>query len=365
MPDVEQGCCQGEEDGAEDYSDGAEGGDASEDGEQDGGGVGAQAGADEDRVEDVVDGADDDRSPDGEERGFAPMSSEAEIDCYWSPDEVGAEGGDHGAGGEGEGPEDDAGNSKDPEGEAGEDALHGGDGEAAERCGEDGVAGSVEEFCDLVFAEGKERAKGDECESAVAEEEEQEEEHDDELGDDADGVAEKAGEIASEISGDAAKDVVDVDGVGEVLDAGGETGTIGDEVIDLLLMGSAAEGVDGAEGLFADFLREEEGGDDDREGDDDECDGGAEGAVFDLCGEPVVGALRDDGEDDCEDNRGEEGFENQSAEDDDGEGDEEEGDLLPWCYIAALLHSVVAPFLGWMRGPIFSRYLISIITSPV
>ena len=81
-----------------------------------------------------------------------------------------------------------------------------GDGEAAERCGEDGVAYSVEELRALVFVKGEERAKGSEGKSAVAEEEEEEEEHDDELGNDADGVAEETGEVSSEIGGGAAVD---------------------------------------------------------------------------------------------------------------------------------------------------------------
>jgi hypothetical protein len=102
--------------------------------------------------------------------------------------------------------------------------------------------------------EGKERAKGGEGECAVAEEEEEEEEHDHELGDDADGVAEQAGEVPSEVSGGAAGGVVDVDGTGEVFDARGEGGTIGDEGAYLLLMGAVAEGVDGGERLFAEFL---------------------------------------------------------------------------------------------------------------
>jgi hypothetical protein len=352
VPDVEEGGGEGEEGGAEDDADGAEDGDASEDGEQDGGGVGAQVGADEDGVEDVVDGADDDCSPDRKEGGFAPVAGEAEVDCYWSPDEEGAEGGDHGAGGEGEGPENDAWNSEDPEGKAGEDALYGGDGEAAERCGEDGVAYSVEEFSALVFLEGKECAKGGESESAVAEEEEEEEEHDHELGDDADRVAEETGEISSEVSGDAAGSVVDVDGAGEVLDAIGERGTVGDETGDLFLMGAVAEGVDCVERLFAQLLGEEERGDDDGENDEDESDGGAEGAVCNSGGQPVIGALGDDREDDGRDDGGDEWLEEQSAEDEDAESEEEESDLLPGCSCAVIRHFAVAPFGldagGWL-----------------
>ena len=150
----------------------------------------------------------------------------------------------------------------------------------------------------------------------------------------------KAGEVASEIGGSAAGGVVDVDGAGEVFDARGERGTVGDEVGDLFLMGAGAEGVDCGECLFAEFLREEEGGDDDSQDDEEECDGGAERAVFDLGREPVVGAPCDDGEDDCSDDAGEEGLEEQSAEDEDTEGQEEEGDLPPWCCFAALLHAV-------------------------
>ena len=116
VPDFEEGVGYGEEDGPKDDADGAEEGDTPQDGEQDGDGVGAEVGADQDGVEDVVDGADDEASPDGKEGGFAPVASEAEVDCHRSPDQEGAEGGDHGAGGEGEGPEDDAGNSEYPEG---------------------------------------------------------------------------------------------------------------------------------------------------------------------------------------------------------------------------------------------------------
>ena len=59
--------------------------------------MGSHMGSDQDRVEDVVDGADDERSPDAEESSFAPVSAEAEVDRDGSPDEEGAEGGDHGA----------------------------------------------------------------------------------------------------------------------------------------------------------------------------------------------------------------------------------------------------------------------------
>ena len=160
MPDVEKSCSGGEENRAEDDADGAEEGDSSEDGEQDGGGVCTHVRADEDWVEDVVDGADDKSSPDSEQSCFAPVAGQAEVDRDGSPDEEGAKSWDHGAGCEGEGPEDDAGNSEDPEGEASEQALYGGDGEAAKRGGEDGIADSVKEFGALVFVEGKECAKG-------------------------------------------------------------------------------------------------------------------------------------------------------------------------------------------------------------
>src|SRR5438270_155442 len=192
------------------------------------------------------------------------------------------EGGDHGAGGEGEGPEEDSGNTEDPEGEAGEDALYGGDGEAAERGCENGVADSGEELGTLVFVEGEDRAKGGEGECAVAEEEEEQEEHNDELGDDAERVGQDSGEVSSDVSSGAAGDVVDVDRGGEVFDARGESGTVGDEAGDLFLMGAVAECVDGAERLFADLLSEEEHGNDDSEEDEEEGDGGAEGAVLEF-----------------------------------------------------------------------------------
>ena len=98
-----------------------------------------------------------------------------------------------------------------------------------------------------------------------------------------------------------------------------------------------------SECLFAEFLREEERGNDDGEDDGDERDGGAEGWISDFGGEPVVGALRDHGEDDGSDDGGEEGPEDEGAEDEDAEGEEEESDLLPICLFAAILHGAVAP----------------------
>ena len=112
-------------------------------------------GADEDWVEDVVDGADDDGSPNAEQSGLSPVSAESEVDRDGAPDEEGAEGGNHGARGEGEGPEDDSGDSEDPEGQSGEKALDYGDCEPAERGGEDGIADSGDEFLGLVVAKGK------------------------------------------------------------------------------------------------------------------------------------------------------------------------------------------------------------------
>ena len=111
---------------------------------------------------------------------------------------------------------------------------------------------------------------------------------------------------------------------------------------------AVAEGVDGAERLLAKLLGEKEGGDDEGEDDNDERDRGAEGAVFDLCGQPVVRALGDDGEDDGSDDGGEEGAEEESAEDEDAKGDEEEGDLLPGCCCLVILHGLSLR-LVWMR----------------
>ena len=329
VPNLEQSGGDSEEDRAEDDAEGAEESDASEDGKQNGGGVGAEVGADEDRVEDVVDGADDGTSPDSEYGGFAPVPGETEVDGDRTPDEKGAKGGDHGAGGEGEGPENDAGHSEDPKGEAGEDALDGGDGETAESCGEDGLAGAFEELAGLVVTQGKDGAQGFEGELAVAEQEEEQEEHDDELGDDADGVSEESGYVASDIGGGAAGCVVDVDGTGEAFDAGGEFGAVGDEAGDFFLVGTSAEGVDGGEGLLADLLCEEKRGNDDGEGNKNERDRSAERATFDLCSEPVVRMPGDDSEDDGSGDGAQEGLENKSAENEDAEREQEESDLLP------------------------------------
>ena len=348
VPDVEQCIGDGEEDGAEDDADGAEEGYAAEDREQDGDGVGAQVGTNEDRVEDVVDGADDESSPDGEEGGFSPVAVEAEVDGDRTPDEEGAEGWDHGAGGERGSPEDDTGNSEDPEGESGEDALNAGDGEAAERGGEDGFANSLDELVGLVVGKGKESTQRGDGDGAVAEEEEEDEEHDDELRDHADGVAEQAGNVASEIGCGAASGVVDVDGAGEGFDARGEFRAVGDEAGDLVLVVSGAEGPDKGECLFADLLREEECRDDDRERDEDQGERGAEGRIFYFCREPVVGVPGDDGENNGSDDGGEEGLEEKTAEDQDADGYEEESDLLPWNFLAAILHQGVAPFVDWM-----------------
>ncbi len=104
-------------------------------------------------------------------------------------------------------------------------------------------------------------------------------------------MADEAGEIASNIGCCAAGGVVEVDGTDEGFNAFGKYGTVGDEVADFVLMSSVAEGIDGGERLFAQFLREEEGRNDDCEDDDDERYGGAEGWAFDFGAEPVVGPL--------------------------------------------------------------------------
>ena len=64
----------------------------------------------------------------------------------------------------------------------------------------------------------------------------------------------------------------------------------------------------------------------------------------DACGEPVVGALGDDGEDDGSDDGGEERLEDDGAEDQDAEGEEEERDLSPGWVFSAFLHAV-APWM--------------------
>jgi hypothetical protein len=202
-----------------------------------------------------------------------------------------------------------------------------------------------------MVAERKDGAQGVEGEVAIAEEEEEQEEHDDKLGDDADGVPEESGQVSADIGCSTAGGVVDIDGAGEGFDAGGELGTVGDEAGEPFLVGSGAKGVDGVVGLFADLLGEEEGGDNYGEGDKNERNGGAEGRIFDLCGEPVVRMPGYDSEDDSSGDGGKEGLEEESADDEDAEGEEEEGDLLPWVYCRVILHEVSLRLVGcrWME----------------
>jgi hypothetical protein len=358
VPDVEQGGGDAEDDWAEDDAEGAEDCDAAEDGDEDDGGVGAQVSADEDGVEDVVDSADDEAAPDGEEGSFAPVAVEAEIDSDRSPDEKGAEGGDHGEGGEGDGPQENAGNAEHPEGESGEYALYKGDGEAAEEGGVDGVVDAFEQFSGFVFAERNDGAEGRKGELTVAKEKEEEKEHDDELGDEVDRIAENDRCFAADVSSGGAGCVVDVDGGGEGFNAVGECGMVADVVGEQILGIWVAEGDDGAESVLAQLLREEEAGDDDGQDDEDKGDGGAESAVGYAGTEPVVGNFSDDGENDGSDDGGEEGLEDERAEDQNGDGEEEEGDLPPWgiCAVySAFLHVGSAPvffvrcILYWLR----------------
>ena len=139
------------------------------------------------------------------------MSGDAEVEGDGRPYEDGSEGGDEGHDGGGEGPEYGSGNAERPVGEAGEDALNGGDDEAAEGGGVDGVVEAVEEFGGFVFAEGQERAQEGEGLCAVAKEEEEDEEHDDELCEGVDGAAEEAAEMLSEVGCGDAGSVVGVD----------------------------------------------------------------------------------------------------------------------------------------------------------
>jgi len=277
--------------------------------------VGAKVSADEDGVEDVVDGADDEAAPYGEECGFAPVAVKAEVDGDGSPDEEGTEGGDHGKGGEGKRPEDDSGDTQGPEGEAGENSLYERDGEPTEESGIDGVVDAFEELSRLIFAEGNDGAQSCEGELTVAKEKEEEEEHDDHLGDEVDGVSEDDCGFAAYVGSGGAGGVVDVDGGGEDFDAVGERGMIADVIGEEVLRIGIAEGDDGAESLFAELLREEETGDDDGKDDENEGDGGAESAAANVPGEPVMGNLCDDGQDDGSDDSREEGLEDEGAED--------------------------------------------------
>src|ERR1700677_4178995 len=96
------------------------------------------------------------------------------------------------------------------------------------------------------------RARSD----AIAQQEEKQEEHDDELCDEAHRVADEAGEVAANIGCGGAGSVGDVDGTGEGLDLRRERGTVGDEAADPVLMGSATDGFDECECLFAKILSE-------------------------------------------------------------------------------------------------------------
>ena len=110
-------------------------------------------------------------------------------------------------------------------------------------------------------------------------------------------------------------------------------------------MGAVAKGGDCRERLLTELLREEEGGDDDGKDDKDDCDCGADGAIFDSGCEPVEGTPGDDGEDDGPYDGGGEWAKDKSGEDEDADGEEEEGELLPWSFLAAVLHQIVAPLV--------------------
>ena len=103
----------------------------------------------------------------------------------------------------------------------------------------------------------------------------------------------------------------------------------GDEIGDLLLIGVVAKSVDGVKGLAAELLAHEVAGDDDGEEDEKESERRAGVGAANFCCEPVVGALADDREDHGSDERGVKRIEEKSAEDESGEGEEEEGSLLP------------------------------------
>ncbi len=124
---------------------------------------------------------------------------------------------------------------------------------------------------------------------------------------------------------------------------------VGEHVGEALLRAALAQGVDGAGGLLAEVLRQEEAGKNDAQDDQKERDRGAEGAVADSAGEPVVGAPGDDGEDDGPEDAQKHGVEQQPAEDEDAERQKEEGDLLPDYFAAAVCHMVATSVRCWSR----------------
>jgi len=136
---------------------------------------------------------------------------------------------------------------------------------------------------------------------------------------------------------------------------------VGDEACDLLLGGVVAHGADRGKGLPSEALREEEAGDDDGEDDEKYGDGGAGGGVSDFRREPVVGALRDDGQHDGSDDGGEEWLEEKADDDEDAEREEKQSGPLPCRFFARAGHGaghVPAPWrdLVWLRTALVRVY---------
>lgn len=152
--------------------------------------------------------------------------------------------------------------------------------------------------------------------------------------------------MASEEGGGGFDRLVYVDGVGDGLDAGGDVGMASEEVVETFVVCVVAEDVDGVDSLLDNLLPEQDAGQDDRDDHDDEGNGGADVAVLDLCGEPVVGMLGCDGEDNGSDDGGEKRLEDKSAEKQGADGEEKEGDLAPGLVLAGglrFLHEGDAP----------------------
>ena len=259
-----------------------------------------------DRVEEVVDRADDGPSPDGEHGCLDPVTAEADEEGDGSPDEDGAEGGNHGHHCCQDSPEKGIGNAKQPVGKTPENSLNSGDGHAAERGRHDSSAQPFQQHFGVAVVQREKRTDESTGESAVAIKEEEDEEHDHDLRDGPDGVSDDAGELGTKEAGDGLRGLLLVDVAGEGEDASGQSRVSREVVRDLLLRGVGAEAGNDSGDLLSDALGEKEGRDDKAEQNQDNRDERAEIRPPDLCCEPSIGALSDDGDHDCADDGGEE-----------------------------------------------------------
>ena len=329
LPDIEKRGSYGEGYRTEDDAGDSKECDSTEDRDQNRGGMLAKPRTDQHGVEEVVDEADDSSSPDCEESGFAPVAVEAEVERDGDPDEEGSEGGNHRQDSGEDGPEEMVGDAENPVGETSESALNAGDGETSKGGCVDCVSDAFDQSIGLSGPERKERANEGDGELAVAEEKEEDEEHDDDLRDRSEGTSDEAGEPAPDEGGDGPRRVLRIERVGDGVDPHGEGGMVVEVGSDFLLRGVAAKRGDDVDRLLGEVVREEVDRRDDDDQDKYECQSGAGIAIADLCREPLVRSMADDGEDGCSDQGREERQKDKRADDEDSEGEQKERDLLP------------------------------------